>query len=213
MNRYGKVGILSLLAVSLIAAAGVVSGAEEAAAKPSTTLDNLQAAYKSASAAKAGFEAFAAKAAEEGYFSVAALFKAGALSEGIHAKKCAAAIEKLGAAVVAPEFKPPAVKSTKENLEAALKGEIAANQAALPAFAKLAETEKNIPAMYAFKGALAAEAEFVKMARAALAGIEDWKAAGKEFLVCDVCGYPTMDKALVKCPVCAAPRSKFTEVK
>ncbi len=223
MSTSGKFGILGVLALSILTTTGAVRAAETIvatppvatpAAQPSALLGDLQTGFASASAAKACFEAYAAKATEEGYLSVAALFKTGAMSEGIHAKKFAAAITKLGGKPAkAAEAKPITVLSTKENLEAALKGEIAANASSFPGFAKLAETEKNIPAMYAFKGALAAEVEFVKMAQSALADLAGWKAAGKVFLVCEICGYPTLDGKIAKCPVCSAPRSKFEEIK
>ena len=47
----------------------------------------------------------------------------------------------------------------------------------------------------------------------ALNELESWKPAGKEFLVCVICGYTTMDSKIMKCPVCAAPREKFDLVK
>jgi rubrerythrin len=177
-----------------------------------TTLDNLQTSYNGESNAKARYEVFAVKAKEEGYLSVAALFTAAAKSESIHVSKMGAAIEKLGgkpqAAIIAP-----LVKTTKENLEAALKGESEEADSLYPAFIKQAEMDKNTPAMYAFKGAMAAEIEHAKMFKTALADLPGWKAEGKEFLVCVVCGFTSMDMKIKVCPVCEAPRSKFDSIK
>lgn len=178
-----------------------------------TTLDNLQAAFNGESNAHAKYTAFAVKADEEGYKSVAALFRATALSEGIHAKKHAAAIKKLGAEAKADVGKPE-VKSTKENLEAALAGETYEMETMYPEFIKTATAEKNKQALRSFKGAMAAEAEHAKLYKQALADLDGWKTAGKTFMVCDVCGYTLLtDPTLMKCPVCAAPKEKFTTVK
>ena len=183
-----------------------------AAEKGKTTLDNLLAAYNGESNAKAKYEAFAVKAEEEGYLSVAALFKAGARSEEIHANKHAAEIKKLGAKPVA-DIKAPEVKTTAENLEAAIKGETYETDSMYPEFLKQAEADKNSGAAMSFRGALATETEHAKLYKQALAELDSWKAAGKEFLVCQICGFISTDPALRKCPVCAAPRSKFDVIK
>lgn len=185
--------------------------AAEAAGK--TTLDNLQAAFNGESNANAKYTAFAAKADEEGYKSVAALFRAAAMAEGIHAKKHAANIKKLGAEPKADIGKPD-VKSTKENLEAALAGETYEKDTMYPEFIKVAMAEKNKGAVQSFKGAMAAEVEHAKFYKQALAELDAWKPAGKEFFVCQVCGFTGVpDPKILKCPVCAAPKEKFTIVK
>lgn len=177
-----------------------------------TTLENLQAAFNVKSNAKVRYEAFAAKADEEGYKSVAALFRATSMSQEILAQKHAAVIKKLGA-VPKAEIAKPEVKSSKENLEAALKDETEERDKMYPAFIKQAQQEKNSSAIRTFKGALAAEIEHAKFYKQAIAELNAWKNHGKEFLVCEVCGYTTMNMQLKKCPVCAAPRSKFELIK
>jgi len=108
-----------LTTMATICAAGLLNAAD---ATGKTTLENLQAAFNGESNANAKYTAFAAKAEAEGYKSVATLFRATAMSEGIHAKKHAAVIVKMGA-VPKADIAQPDVKSTKENLEAALAGE------------------------------------------------------------------------------------------
>ena len=203
----------TFIAVAAIGAS-LVCGLDAQATAPAkaSTLDNLQYAYNGESNAKVRYEAFAAKADLEGYKSVAGLFRATAKSESIHAAKHAAALKKLGAEAKATIEKPE-VKSTKENLEAALKGETEELTSMYPNFLKQALTEKNPTAARSFKGALAGEVGHAKLFKQALAELDAWKAPGKEFLVCMVCGYTTMDKDLKKCPVCAAPRGKFEVVK
>ena len=201
-------GTVALVCASV---AGLLNAAE--AATGQSTLENLQAAFNGESNAKAKYEAFAVKADEEGYKSVAALFRATSLSEGIHAKKHAAVIAKLGAEPKATVGKPD-VKSTKENLEAALAGESYEKTTMYPEFIKLAQSEKNKAAVRTFRGAMLAEVEHAKLYQQALNELDAWKTAGKEFLVCDICGYTALlTPDLKKCPVCSAPRSKFTTVK
>lgn len=184
--------------------------AAETAAK--TTLENLQAAFNGESNANAKYTAFAAKADEEGYKSVAALFRAAALAEGIHAKKHAVNIKKLGAEPKADIGKPE-VKSTKENLEAALAGETYEKDSMYPAFIQVATAEKKKGAVQSFKAAMAAEAEHAKFYKQALGELDAWKPAGKAFYVCQVCGYTGLsDPNVLKCPICAAPKEKFTIV-
>ena len=197
---------------ALVLMAGTVSaGVKAAPAKPAaTTLENLQTAFNGESNAKARYEAFAAKAQTEGYIGVAGLFKAAALSESIHAAKHAKAIEALGG-VAKADVKVSVVKTTKANLKEALKGENHESKTMYPAFAKQAEADKNQMAMYSFKGAMAAEKMHATYFAKALANMKDWKTA-KKFLVCQTCGYTTMDMAIKVCPVCAQPREQFTEV-
>lgn len=193
--------------VLTLVVAGCLAGAAAMAA--GGTLANLQTAYQGESNAKVRYAAFAVKADAEGYASVAALFRATAHSEGIHATKHAAAIKNMGAEPKA-EVAVPEVKSTRENLEVALKGETAERSAMYPEFIKQAAADNNGKAKMSFMGALAAETEHAKLYQQALDDLDGWKAAGKTFLVCEVCGYTALDAGLKKCPVCAAPRAKFT---
>jgi len=203
-----KICIAGMITLALT---GLLNAAEATAGK--STVENLQEAFNGESNAQAKYAAFAVKADEEGYKSVAALFRATSLSESIHAKKHAFAIAKLGAVPKATVVKPE-VKSTQENLTAALAGETYEKETLYPTFLKQAQSEKNTAAARSFKGAMLAEVEHAKLYKQALAELAAWKAAGKEFMVCDICGYTVMmDPALLKCPVCSAPKSKFTIVK
>lgn len=197
--------------IAVFAMAGSCLCAQEAPGKAS--LDNLQAAYNGESNAKARYDAFALKADEEGYSSVAALFRAASRAEDLHAGKHAKQIKVMGAepsAMIAASE----VKSTKENLETALNGENTEKDSMYPDFIKQAEADNNEGAAMSFHGALATEKSHAELFKTALSEFEAWKAPGKEFLVCLVCGYTTLNtSSLVKCPICAAPRSKFDLIK
>jgi len=205
-----RLKIMSIFCTALLAV--TICVAQEKAPAKSFTLDNLQAAYNGESDAKACYEAFAVKADEEGYKGVASLFRAAAASEGIQLKSHAEVIKSMGAEPKA-DIMSPEVKSTRENLEAALKGETHEMETMYPEFVKQADMEKNSKAARSFKGAMAAEKEHAKFYTDALDNLESWKAEQKAFLVCTVCGFTTANPALKRCPVCAAPRNKFLEIK
>lgn len=176
-----------------------------------STLDNLQAAYVGESNAKARYEAFAVKADEEKYLQVARLFRAAAKAEGIHAANHAKVIEALGAkpnvGLVRPE-----VKTTKENLEAAVKGETYEMNRMYPAFIKKAEAEKQADAIETFTNAKAAEEEHAKLYADAVANLEAMRQATTPYIVCTVCGFTSANPKLEECPVCASPKSKLERV-
>ena len=83
------------------------------------TVQNLLAAFEGESNAHAKYTAFAVKADEEGLHGAASLFRAAARAEQIHAGNHARVIGQLGARAEA-EIHPIEVKSTLENLKAAL---------------------------------------------------------------------------------------------
>jgi rubrerythrin len=182
------------------------------------TLDNMIADHDSEYTANARYRAFAAKADEDGFKSVAALFRAAAKSEGIRADHQGITINKIGAfdrcCGSGSTYLPFDVKTTRENLETAMKAGVAARITIYPAFIKQAEIDKNDGEVMIFKNALASEAGLVSLYEKALAELNSWKPAGKDFLVCQTCGYVTaFNPQLQKCPDCAAPLGKNDIVK
>jgi rubrerythrin len=182
-----------------------------AADAPATTLDNLQAAYNGESNAQVRYQAFAKKADEEGWLGVASLFRAAAHSEGVHVARLAEVIKKMGG-VPKADIQAPEVKTTKENLEAALKGESHERDAMYPGFIKQARAERNTDALRVFNFAKSAETEHAKFYQAALAGMESWKAAKKTYFVCNHCGFTVEAVTFDKCPVCFEPKSEYIQV-
>ena len=88
----------------------------------SKVLDNLQTAFNGESNAHARYLEFAGKADQEGFGSVASLFRAAARAEQIHADNHAVVIRKLGSTPQAT-IEKAVVKSTDENLQVAIQGE------------------------------------------------------------------------------------------
>ena len=176
------------------------------------TLDNLQAAFNGESNAHARYLAFAEKAAQEGYGEVASLFRAAAKAEEVHAANHAAVIKNLGGTSQA-KIETPVVKSTKENLEAAIKGESYERDTMYPQFLKQARAEGNRDAVQTFNYAKTAEGEHAKLYSEALNNLPKLKESkAKDFYVCVVCGYTTTQLDFSKCPSCFSHKDKYEKV-
>ena len=107
---------LSLILVGIFSAAPVQ-------AKPLETLANLSKAYVVEADAFNKYGKFAEQADKDGYPMVASLFRAAAISEIIHSRNHAAAIEGLGGKIQKLQLKAVKLASTHENLESASKDE------------------------------------------------------------------------------------------
>jgi rubrerythrin len=199
------------LALFILGLAVSTAIAADAPFKAGTTLENLQAAYNGESNAHARYLAFAQQADKEGYGKAASLFRAAAKAEEIHARNHAQVIKKLGG-VPEANIAPPAVKSTKENLEAAIQGETYERDVMYPAFLKVARADRNKDAIQTFNYAKTAEAEHAKLYAEALANLPQMKGAGQQYYVCTVCGYTTAKMDFSKCPSCFSPKHKYEKV-
>ncbi len=193
-----------LIAVFVVAASMLAAAAN-------TTLDNLQTAYNGESNAHAKYLAFAQKAEAEGYAQVASLFRAAARAEEIHAANHAVVIKKLGGTPTA-KIEKAEVKSTKENLEAAVKGESYERDTMYPEFLKEARASRKTNAIQTFNYAKSAESEHAKLYTEALNNLPKMKAKGVTYYVCTVCGYTTTKLDFAKCPSCFNSKEKYTTV-
>ena len=202
---------LSLI-VGLTLATYVRAADAPATVSKETVLANLQDAFNGESNANARYEAFAVKADDEGYTQVASLFRAAAKAEKIHADNHAKVIESLGATPKA-DVKTPEVKSTKENLEAAIKGETYERDVMYPEFIAAAKKEGNKEAVKAFNYAKTAEAEHARMYGEDLKNLESLKGKTQTYWVCTICGYTVPKIDFDKCPSCFNPKDKYVEVK
>lgn len=183
------------------------------AATSAPTLDNLQAAFTGESNAHASYLAFAAKADEEGFAPVASLFRAAARAEERHARNHSEVIRKLGATPVAV-IVPPEVKSTRENLEAAIQGETYERDVMYPNFIATARKDGEADAVSTFRLALAVEAEHAKLYANAMKNLESLR-GGKPvvYYVCPFCGSTTPNANFDLCPVCSTPEDEFEEIR
>ena len=163
------------------------------------TTDNLQNAFAGESQANQTYLASAKKAEADGYPQVAKLFRAAAAAENIHAQ---AHLRVLGR-----------VKGTGENLEAAVGGEAAEFTDMYPGFVEEAQQEGNQPALISFQNAMAVEKIHHGLYSEALASVQGGKDLPQApIFVCGVCGNTVPGEPPEKCPICGAPRKRFSEI-
>ena len=89
---------------------------------PVQTIENLKTAYNGESTASMKYAAFAERATQEGFDTVAVMFMATSKAEAIHAENHKKTLEKLGVTVEGPQIGSITVLSTAENLADAIKG-------------------------------------------------------------------------------------------
>lgn len=193
----------------------LVCVANSAYARPTTeaaniTLQNLQTAFNGESNAHARYLAFAEKADREGYYQIAALFRATAKAEEVHARNHEAEIKRLGGTPQA-KIEKPVVKSTKENLEVAIKGEIYERDVMYPDFYKQARSVSDTGAVQTFNYARGAETEHANLFTNALNNMATMKIKGVTYYVCTVSGYTTTNLDF-KCHTCYSPKEKYVAV-
>lgn len=163
-----------------------------------TTEENLKSAFAGESQANRRYLAFARKAEEEGEKNVARLFRAAAEAETVHALNH---LKVLGE-----------VKSTKENVKAAIAGERYENMEMYPKFIEVAKEESNTEAERNFDSANKVEKIHQELYEKALGVLESGKdIEEKEYWVCQTCGN-TVEEAPDVCPICGMPKSQFKKI-
>jgi rubrerythrin len=161
------------------------------------TLENLKAAFAGESQANRRYLAFAKKADAEGFKQAAKLFRAAAEAETVHALKHLAAMD--------------GIKSTKENLEAAVGGETFEFQKMYPEMIKQAEADGEKGALMSFMNANAVEEVHAGLFKDAFNGLSGLKE--EDIWVCPVCGNTFVGSAPDKCPVCSTAKERFMLIK
>ena len=163
------------------------------------TTDNLQAAFAGESQANQTYKAYAEKADAQGYPQIARLFRAAAAAEQVHAQAHLRVTKQ--------------VQETAANLRSAISGEASEFTGMYPGFVSEAEAEGNNPAVISFKNAMAVEKIHHRLYTEALKSLD----AGADLpaspiFVCGVCGNTVPGEAPEKCPICGAPRKRFSEI-
>lgn len=163
------------------------------------TKDNLAEAFAGESQANRKYLAFAKQAEKDGLNQVAKLFRAAAAAETVHAH---AHLKAMGG-----------IKTTIENLEAAVEGETHEFDVMYPPFIKEAHDEGDKAAERSFQYAYEVEGVHANLYKEALASVKDGKdLAETKIFVCEICGNTVYGQAPEKCSVCGVPASKFTEI-
>jgi rubrerythrin len=179
------------------------------------TLKNLLTAFNGETNASARYMAFAVKADLEGFLKVGCLFRAVSRSEQIHAANHAGIIHKMGGA---PQviLETSEVKSTVENLKAAIAGELYEVKDMYPVFMHEAEAQMLPKARRTFRYAFESEKDHVKIFQSMLEHMEhpdaEWRARlmhKSAYYVCPECGFTATQSVLDHCPVCNHARDEF----
>ncbi len=163
------------------------------------TQENLAAAFAGESQANRKYLAFAKKAQKDGYPQIAKLFRASAEAETVHAL---AHFKVMGG-----------IKTTAENLQAAMDGESYEFTNMYPKFIEEAKKEKNAAAEKSFQNASDVEKIHHKHYEAAFQSLKEGKdMPASPIYICDICGNTTMDGIPDTCPVCGAKKEHFIEI-
>jgi rubrerythrin len=164
-----------------------------------STTDNLKQAFLGESQANRRYLAFAKKAEEEGRPNVARLFRAVAGAETIHAHNH---LRVLGE-----------VRTTRENVQAAIRGENHEHTSMYPRFLQEASRKGEKDASRSFEWAMKVEGVHEEFFREAMRALEAGKDMEKRQLsVCPVCGNTFMGESPEACPICGTPKKRFIEV-
>jgi len=165
----------------------------------SKTEENLKAAFAGESQANRKYLAFSDKAEKEGLPQIAKIFRAAAAAETVHAHNH---LRVLGG-----------IKSTKENIKAAVEGEHYEFTKMYPEFLEDAKNEGNKDAERSFHLANEVEKVHHKLYEAALEAVENGKDLGKkDVYICPVCGYTHEGEPPEVCPVCGAAKKVFKKI-
>ena len=179
------------------------------------SLTNLCIAYNGESNAAIRYAAFAKKADEEGYLRIGSLFRAVSRSEQIHAANHAGTLLKMGR-THRPTIEMPRVKSTIENLHAAIDGEFYEVNEMYPDFILDASAQILATARRSFQQALASERGHLQLFLSALEKLEhpEEKSVAmlsrrSVFYVCPECGFTAEMIEYDGCPVCRHSKDEF----
>lgn len=210
--------VMSFLLISPVALCGqgpaTTNPGENKAAEASAvkTIEALQGAYTRASVMSEYFARAAKKADEEGYAGAACLLRASSTSEKVHAAMYAAQITAhKGTATIDKAVTAPEVKTTRENLAAALKLMNAARETDLPAARKAAEGEGHRDTARAIRDAREGVIEIARALKDCGETLDQWKSK-RDFFVGRTCGYMIEKLDLQKCPVCGKGRDDFEKI-
>jgi rubrerythrin len=160
-----------------------------------STIDNLKEAFAGESQANQKYLSFARKAEQDGFHSIAKLFRLTAEAEKIHAEGHFKSLDGVG--------------STAQNLQAAIDGETYEFTTMYPPMVQQADAD-NHKAKRMFAYAVEAEAVHAKLYTMALEAVKQGKdLTGVEFYLCPVCGYIEIGKPTAACPICGTKAEKF----
>jgi rubrerythrin len=178
-----------------------------------TSIKDLQEAFAGESTASAKYTAYSKKAELEGFHTIALLFKATSAAEKIHANNHKAVLLELGIKIpfVNPQF---TVKTTKENLEDATKGESYESTTMYPKFLRESGSDENQLAVISLSYAFKTEQKHLLMFENALLALNNntVKTLPSVYYVCPTCGNTYDRTPGTRCGFCMMGSERFMKV-
>lgn len=163
-----------------------------------TTETNLKEAFSGESQANRKYLVFARKAEQDGFPNVARLFRTAAEAEAIHATGHLSALDM--------------IRSTAENLQVAIEGEVYEYTEMYPPMLEQAKVE-NHKAKKMFGYAVKAEEVHARLYRMALEAVKQGKdLAETNFYLCPICGHIELGAPPETCPICGVGKAQFVQV-
>jgi len=179
---------------------------------------NLRVAFETECCAYARYTEFAGKADGEGWHGAASLFRAAARADEIHAANHGRILHQLGANTDSTP-QTVEVKTTFENIRAALADELFESDTMYPKFLEQARAARDVAAVRTFTWALQAERTHARLFNEALALLEiededSWITMARDFYVCPVCGHTSEDYCEAEmCPACFCAWGRFEHIR
>jgi len=162
----------------------------------SKTENNLLEAFSGESQTNRRYLAFAQRAEADGFKQVGKLFRAAAEAEAIHAFNHLLALG--------------GIKSTRENLEAAIRAETNAFENRYPQMIKDAKAENNELALRSFTFANETEKGHSLLYEKALETLGNNPET--DYYVCTVCGHTVEEEPPDECPICRAMKKMYKKI-
>jgi len=160
------------------------------------TEENLKEAFAGESMANRKYLAFARQAEAEGFHQAARLFRAAAEAETIHATDH---LKALGM-----------IRTTEENLRAAIEGETYEYTKMYPEFVENAKQEGAEPIARKLDLVGKVEAVHARLYEKALQTLHS--GATTDLFLCTVCGHIAEGEAPESCPVCGAKKQAYRKI-
>ena len=165
----------------------------------SKTEEYLQSAFAGESQANRKYLFFADQAEKDGFKQLARLFRAAADAETVHARNHLKVLE--------------GIKSTKENLQAAIDGENHEFTEMYPGFISQAEADGAPKAKDSFELANEVEEIHHSLFTSFMEKLDkDEEIEVKPIFVCQYCGNTVEGEAPEKCPVCGVSKKMFKSI-
>ena len=167
---------------------------------PAPVRDVVERALANERAAAARYDAYAARADQDGYAGAAALFRAQARAERTHAERFLSLLREDGGTIPPEPALAPRADATDDNLRAAASAERSERDGIYREAIEVCTLHEATDVAKIFDQTRDTEVEHANLCNSAARDLQSMKDA-KVFYVCDRCGYTT-DVKLPFCPAC-----------